>query len=129
MLVTRRESLSRRRLSRRKPRRRESLSRRRLFRRKPRRRESLICFPDAMYCIGKASLDRLYRAALLRNQFADTILKAREKHLKRFVKLEIFLVCPMLGQPYDAQTHTYSFNESCFNKKNIHLRYICFESH
>uniref|UniRef100_A0A9I9EA41 Uncharacterized protein n=1 Tax=Cucumis melo TaxID=3656 RepID=A0A9I9EA41_CUCME len=63
--------------------------------------------PDAMYCVGKASPDRLYRTALLRNRFADTILKAREKHLKRFVKLEIFLVCPMLGQPYDAQTHTY----------------------
>uniref|UniRef100_A0A9I9EBE2 Global transcription factor n=1 Tax=Cucumis melo TaxID=3656 RepID=A0A9I9EBE2_CUCME len=59
-----------------------------------------------MYYVGKASPDRLYRAALLRNQFADTILKAREKHLKMFVKLEIFLVCPMLGQPYDAQTHT-----------------------
>ncbi|KAA0045152.1 global transcription factor [Cucumis melo var. makuwa] len=36
-----------------------------------------------MYCIEKASPDRLYRAALLRNHFADTILKAREKHLKR----------------------------------------------
>ncbi|KAA0047629.1 global transcription factor [Cucumis melo var. makuwa] len=35
-----------------------------------------------MYYVGKASPDRLYRAALLRNQFADTILKAREKHLK-----------------------------------------------
>ncbi|TYK27241.1 transcription factor GTE9-like isoform X2 [Cucumis melo var. makuwa] len=35
-----------------------------------------------MYCIGKASPDRFYRAALLRNRFADTILKAREKHLK-----------------------------------------------
>ncbi|KAA0058963.1 global transcription factor [Cucumis melo var. makuwa] len=54
-----------------------------LSRRKPRRRESLVCFSDAMYCVGKASPDRLYRAALLRNQFVDTILKAREKHLKR----------------------------------------------
>ncbi|KAA0035670.1 Bromodomain-containing protein [Cucumis melo var. makuwa] len=36
-----------------------------------------------MYCVGKASSDRLYRVALLRNQFTDTILKAREKHLKR----------------------------------------------
>uniref|UniRef100_A0A9I9EJX5 Uncharacterized protein n=1 Tax=Cucumis melo TaxID=3656 RepID=A0A9I9EJX5_CUCME len=44
-----------------------------------------------MYCVGKASPDKLYRAALLRNLFADTILKAREKHLKRFIKLEIFL--------------------------------------
>ncbi|KAA0066475.1 transcription factor GTE8-like isoform X3 [Cucumis melo var. makuwa] len=33
--------------------------------------------------VGKASPNRLYRAALLRNHFADTILKAREKHLKR----------------------------------------------
>ncbi|KAA0047156.1 global transcription factor [Cucumis melo var. makuwa] len=53
------------------------------FRRNPRCQESLVCFPDAMYCIGKASPDRLYRASLLRNRFADTILKAREKHLKR----------------------------------------------
>ncbi|KAA0037062.1 putative bromodomain-containing protein [Cucumis melo var. makuwa] len=36
-----------------------------------------------MYCIGKASLDRLYRAALLRNRFADTILKAREKAFEK----------------------------------------------
>ncbi|TYK14842.1 transcription factor GTE10 isoform X2 [Cucumis melo var. makuwa] len=32
---------------------------------------------------GEVSRDRLSRAALLRNHFADTILKAREKHLKR----------------------------------------------
>ncbi|KAA0053449.1 transcription factor GTE8-like isoform X3 [Cucumis melo var. makuwa] len=32
---------------------------------------------------GEVSQDRLSRAALLRNHFADTILKAREKHLKR----------------------------------------------
>uniref|UniRef100_A0A9I9EAP4 Bromodomain-containing protein n=1 Tax=Cucumis melo TaxID=3656 RepID=A0A9I9EAP4_CUCME len=36
-----------------------------------------------MYCIRKASPDRLYRATLLRNRFADTILKAREKGDKR----------------------------------------------
>ncbi|KAA0056964.1 global transcription factor [Cucumis melo var. makuwa] len=36
-----------------------------------------------MYCVGKASPDRLYRAALLWNRFADTILKAREKIAKR----------------------------------------------
>ncbi|KAA0064111.1 transcription factor GTE10 isoform X2 [Cucumis melo var. makuwa] len=36
-----------------------------------------------MYCVGKASPDRLYRAALLRNRFADTILKAREKALEK----------------------------------------------
>uniref|UniRef100_A0A9I9EHQ1 Uncharacterized protein n=1 Tax=Cucumis melo TaxID=3656 RepID=A0A9I9EHQ1_CUCME len=36
-----------------------------------------------MYCIGKASPDRLYRVALLRNHFSDTILKAREKALKK----------------------------------------------
>ncbi|KAA0061908.1 putative bromodomain-containing protein [Cucumis melo var. makuwa] len=36
-----------------------------------------------MYYIGKASPDRLYRAAWLRNRFADTILKAREKGDKR----------------------------------------------
>uniref|UniRef100_A0A9I9EEK2 Bromodomain-containing protein n=1 Tax=Cucumis melo TaxID=3656 RepID=A0A9I9EEK2_CUCME len=36
-----------------------------------------------MYYVGKASPDRLYRAALLRNRFADTILKAREKGDKR----------------------------------------------
>ncbi|KAA0055456.1 putative bromodomain-containing protein [Cucumis melo var. makuwa] len=41
-----------------------------------------------MYCVGKASPDRLYRAALLRNRFADTILKAREKHLKRMEREE-----------------------------------------
>ncbi|TYK08639.1 transcription factor GTE10 [Cucumis melo var. makuwa] len=36
-----------------------------------------------MYCVRKASPDRLYRAALLRNRFADTILKAREKALEK----------------------------------------------
>ncbi|KAA0063981.1 Ulp1-like peptidase [Cucumis melo var. makuwa] len=36
-----------------------------------------------MYYIGKASPDRLYPAALLRNRFADTILKAREKALEK----------------------------------------------
>uniref|UniRef100_A0A9I9EAV8 Uncharacterized protein n=1 Tax=Cucumis melo TaxID=3656 RepID=A0A9I9EAV8_CUCME len=36
-----------------------------------------------MYCVGKASLDRLYCASLLRNRFTDIILKARENHLKR----------------------------------------------
>ncbi|KAA0033236.1 transcription factor GTE10 [Cucumis melo var. makuwa] len=36
-----------------------------------------------MYCVGKASSDRLYRAALLRNHFADTILKARENELEK----------------------------------------------
>ncbi|KAA0059850.1 global transcription factor [Cucumis melo var. makuwa] len=48
--------------------------------------ESLVCFPDAMYCIGKASPDRLYLVALLRNRFADTILKAREKELEKIAK-------------------------------------------
>ncbi|KAA0042416.1 putative bromodomain-containing protein [Cucumis melo var. makuwa] len=42
-----------------------------------------------MYCVGKASPDKLYRAALLRNLFADTILKAREKHLKRMEREEL----------------------------------------
>ncbi|KAA0032508.1 putative bromodomain-containing protein [Cucumis melo var. makuwa] len=36
-----------------------------------------------MYCVGKASPDRLYRAALLRNRFANTILKACEKALEK----------------------------------------------
>ncbi|KAA0047890.1 Nuclear protein X1 isoform 3 [Cucumis melo var. makuwa] len=45
-----------------------------------------VVFPDANNDVGKASPDRLYRAALLRNQFADTILKAREKHLKMFLQ-------------------------------------------
>ncbi|KAA0059741.1 transcription factor GTE10-like isoform X3 [Cucumis melo var. makuwa] len=31
----------------------------------------------------ESSSDRLYRAALLRNRFADTILKAREKALEK----------------------------------------------
>uniref|UniRef100_A0A9I9E5L3 Bromodomain-containing protein n=1 Tax=Cucumis melo TaxID=3656 RepID=A0A9I9E5L3_CUCME len=35
------------------------------------------------HCVRKASLDRLYHAALLRNHFADTILKAREKTLEK----------------------------------------------
>ncbi|KAA0041919.1 putative bromodomain-containing protein [Cucumis melo var. makuwa] len=35
------------------------------------------------HCVRKASLDRLYRAALLRNHFTDTILKAREKALEK----------------------------------------------
>ncbi|KAA0035719.1 global transcription factor [Cucumis melo var. makuwa] len=39
-----------------------------------------------MYCVGKASPNRLYRAALLRNHFADTILKAREKALEKTAK-------------------------------------------
>ncbi|TYK05002.1 putative bromodomain-containing protein [Cucumis melo var. makuwa] len=36
-----------------------------------------------MYCIRKASPDRFYCAALLRNCYADTILKAREKALEK----------------------------------------------
>ncbi|KAA0055613.1 global transcription factor [Cucumis melo var. makuwa] len=36
-----------------------------------------------MYCIGKASPDRLYRAVLLKNRFTDTILKAQEKALEK----------------------------------------------
>ncbi|KAA0050870.1 putative bromodomain-containing protein [Cucumis melo var. makuwa] len=36
-----------------------------------------------MYCVGKASLNKLNRAALLRNRFVDTILKAREKALEK----------------------------------------------
>ncbi|KAA0056303.1 putative bromodomain-containing protein [Cucumis melo var. makuwa] len=42
-----------------------------------------------MYCGGKASPDRLYRTALLRNRFADTILKAREKALKKGDKRDL----------------------------------------
>ncbi|KAA0038828.1 transcription factor GTE10 isoform X2 [Cucumis melo var. makuwa] len=40
-------------------------------------------FSDAIHDIGKASPDRLYRATLLRNRFANTILKAREKALEK----------------------------------------------
>ncbi|TYK24136.1 global transcription factor [Cucumis melo var. makuwa] len=79
----RRESLSRRHFSRCNQRCRESLFRRRLSRCNPRNRESLVCFPDAMYYVRKASPDRLYRAALLRNRFVDTILKAQEKALEK----------------------------------------------
>ncbi|KAA0066409.1 putative bromodomain-containing protein [Cucumis melo var. makuwa] len=43
--------------------------------------------PDAVLGIGKnvggTSSDRLYRAALLRNRFTDTILKVREKALEK----------------------------------------------
>nr|ADN33877.1 global transcription factor [Cucumis melo subsp. melo] len=49
----------------------------------PERWESLVCFPDAMYYVEKASPHRLYRAALLRNRFLDTILKAREKAVEK----------------------------------------------
>ncbi|TYK01596.1 transcription factor GTE8-like isoform X3 [Cucumis melo var. makuwa] len=67
--------------------------------------------------------DRLYRAALLRNQFVDTILKAREKHLKRgspdavssaLGKPRPFpdALLTASGKPRPFRTHTYGVGKT-----------------
>ncbi|TYJ99458.1 global transcription factor [Cucumis melo var. makuwa] len=59
-----------------------------------------------MYCVGKASPDRLYRATLLRNRFADTILKAREKAFeKKISRCTTYGV----GKPRPFPTHYLPF--------------------
>ncbi|KAI3452535.1 hypothetical protein Pfo_009199 [Paulownia fortunei] len=61
----------------------------------------------------QVSPDKQYRAALLKNRFADTILKAREKtlsqvgyiwlHLKSFASINLHSVCHMIVLSYTCQ--------------------------